>query len=167
MTNEQHNKYIGFSFLAHGSFQMLMLLLMGLWFYFIFSSFPAKPGEPAPPMEFFGFFFAFMFVFQMIFTAPSFIAAYALLKRKSWARIASIIAGVLSAMSVPVGTAACVYAFWFFFGDNWKSIYSDGEPVSDGYREHLQLMESQPWANMNADDVRYSEQRQTSPPDWR
>jgi ABC-type polysaccharide/polyol phosphate export permease len=144
-----------------------MMLLMGLWFYFIFSTFPSRPGEPAPPMEFFGFFFAFMFIFQLIFTAPSFIAAYALLKKKSWARITSIIAGVLSAMSVPVGTAACVYAFWFFFGDNWKTVYAEGEPVHDGYREHLQLMESQPWSNIETDEVKFGERRQTSPPDWR
>jgi len=167
MTDEQHNKYIAFSFLAHGSFQLLMLLLMGLWFYFIFSSFPGRPGDPAPPMEFFGFFFAFMFVFQMLFTAPAFIAAYALLKRKSWARIASIIAGVLSAMSVPIGTAACVYAFWFFFSENCKSIYAADGSFHDGYREHLQLMERQPSANVETDEVKFGERRQTSPPDWR
>jgi len=158
MTDEQHNKYIAYSFLAHGSFQLLMMLLMGLMIFLTF---------PPAPMEFLAFFFAFISIFYIIFAAPAFIAAYALLKRKSWARIASIIAGVLSAMSVPVGTAACVYAFWFFFGDNWKRIYSEGEPVSDGYREHLQLMERQPWANMETDSVKYGERQQTTPPDWR
>ena len=62
-------------------------------------------------------------VFQSVFTGPAVVAAYALLKRKPWARIASIIAGVVSAMSVPFGTAACVYALWFFFSENWKSVY--------------------------------------------
>ena len=158
MTNEQHNKYIAYSFLAHGNFQLLMMLLMGLMILFTF---------PPAPMEILVFFFAFISIFYMLFAAPAFVAAYALLKKKSWARIASIIAGVLSAMSVPVGTAACVYAFWFFFGENWKSIYSENEPSSDGYREHLQLMERQPWANMDTDGVKYGERQQTTPPDWR
>lgn len=166
MTDEQHNKYIAFTFLAHGSFQLLMMLLMGLMmFFFIFS--PTRPGDPRPPMEFFGVFFGIMFFVQMIFTAPSFVAAYALLKRKSWARLASIIAGVLSAMSVPVGTAACVYAMWFFFGENWKNIYQHNEKFDDGYREHLQLMDRQPWAEASAHEFKYEEKRSTTPPDWR
>ena len=166
MTNEQHNKYIAFSFLAHGSFQLLMLLLTGIMFYLLMQD-SGRPGAPPPPMDFFLFFFAFVSIFYIIFAAPAFIAAYALLKKKSWARITSIIAGVLSAMSVPVGTAACVYAFWFFFGDNWKTVYAEGEPVHDGYREHLQLMESQPWSSIETDEVKFGERRQTSPPDWR
>ena len=39
------------------------------------------------------------------------------------ARLAGIVGGVVSAASFPIGTAACVYAMWFFFGENWKSVY--------------------------------------------
>ena len=122
MTSEEHNKYIAYSFLAHGSFQLLMLMLIGVMFYFIFSN-PMRPGDPGLPPGFFAIFFTIMFAIQAIFAAPSFVAAYALLKRKHWARIASIVAGVMAGMHVPIGTAACVYALWFFFGENWKSVY--------------------------------------------
>src|SRR4051812_20872207 len=105
MTDEEHNKYIAFAFAAYGAFQVLMLVFIGLMFTFILSI-GNQPGRPGPPLAFFGIFFTAMIIFQMIFTAPSFIASYALLKKKSWARMAAIVAGVLSAMSVPVGTAA-------------------------------------------------------------
>jgi hypothetical protein len=118
-------------------------------------------------MEFFAVFFGVMLFVQTIFTIPSFVAAYALLKRKSWARVASIIAGVLSAMHMPIGTAACVYAMWFFFGENWKSVYPQDAKVEDGYREHLQLMEQQPWTASSAQEFKFEETRNTTPPDWR
>ncbi|MEO6051328.1 MAG: hypothetical protein ABIP78_08355, partial [Pyrinomonadaceae bacterium] len=124
MTNEQHNKYIAYTFFGHAAFQLLMLLFIAAIFSLVIFS-PTEPGNPGPPKEFFGMMIAFMTIFQFLFTVPSIVAGYALLKRKSWARMASIIGGVVAAMSVPVGTAACVYSLWFFLGDNWRAIYPD------------------------------------------
>ena len=161
MTNEEHNKYIALAFIAHGSFQLLMTIFMVAMFYFIFSV-GTRPGEPGPPMEFFGFLFGIMFLVQMVFTTPSFVAAYGLLKRKSWARIASIVAGILSSMSVPIGTAACVYALWFFFGDQWKTVY----PQSDFNQHQLSYGESQ-WDGQVMDEEGEVVFRHQDPPDWR
>ena len=164
MTDEQHNKFIGIAFLVHGGFQMLILLLLMAMFSFIFSFPPNRPGDPGPPIAFFGVFFAVMFVFQLVFTTPSFVAAYALFKRKSWARIAAIIAGVLSSMHVPIGTAACVYALWFFLGENWKSVYPEAA-VAGGYQPQLQHGEE---SSHDASQEEFSfEYGQTTPPDWR
>jgi hypothetical protein len=161
MTNEEHNKYIAWAFIAHGSLQLLMTIFMVAMFYFIFSI-GTRPGDPGPPMEFFGFFFGIMFLVQMVFTTPSFVAAYGLLKRKSWARIASIIAGVLSSMSVPIGTAACVYALWFFFGDQWKTVY----PQSDINQHQLPNVEAR-WGGQVMDEEGEVVYRHQDPPDWR
>ncbi|MGB7208817.1 MAG: hypothetical protein WBD27_09185 [Pyrinomonadaceae bacterium] len=98
----------------------------------------------------------------MVFPTPSFIAAYGLLKRKSWARIASIIARVLSSMSVPIGTAACVYALWFFFGDQWKTVY----PQSDINQHQLPNVESR-WGGQVMDEEGEVVYRHLDPPDWR
>lgn len=166
MTAEDHNKYIAYAFIAHGSFQLLMMLLMGLMF-FLFFSFPTPPGDPGPPPAFFGFFFAFMFIFQSIFTAPSFIAAYAMLKKKSWARIATIVGAVLAGMSVPVGTAACVYALWFFFGDEWKSVYSDEQVGQARERQQLQAGSQWQWQARTADEFEFRPEKHSEPPDWR
>src|SRR5438552_3025296 len=122
MTNEQHNNYLAYTFFGYAAVQLLMMIVMGLMFLVMFSI----PGEPGPPPAFLGFMFGVMFVFQLIFTAPSIVAGHALLKRKSWARIASIVAGILASTSIPVGTAACVYSLWFFMGENWRSVYLQG-----------------------------------------
>lgn len=131
MTNSEHNKYLAFSFIGHGSFQLLITIVMLALFGLIFSI-PDQPGQAPPPTDFFLVLFGFIFLFQMLFVVPSFVAAYALLKRKSWARIASVVAGVIAAMNVPFGTLACVYSLWFFLGENWKEIYLEEYPRSFG-----------------------------------
>ena len=166
MTNEDHNKYIAWAFIAHGGIQLLMMLLMAVMFIFIFSI-GRQPGEPGPPMEFFGVFFAFMFIIQAIFTTPSFVAAYGLLKRKSWARIASIIAGVLSSMSVPIGTGACVYALWFFFGDQWKSVYPQEAGTVPDQRQLPYGVDNSKWGGHVMDEDGEVVYRHQDPPDWR
>jgi len=164
MTSEDHNRYIAYSFLAYTGFQLLMLLLMCAWFYFIFAGFPTIPGDPGPPMAFFGVFFGIMAIFQLIFTAPAAIAGYAVLKRKPWARLAAIVAGVVSAMSVPFGTAACVYAMWFFFGDQWKEVYG-GQAEPRPY-SNLSLNDAADWQPADDERVRDS-QYEPKPGDWR
>lgn len=164
MTDEQHNRYIAYAFLAHGAFQLLMTLLMGVFFYFIFS-FPTRPGDPGPPPGFFAAIFGFVAVIQGIFMAPSFTAAYALLKKKSWARMASIVAAAMAAMNVPIGTAACVYAFWFFMGENWKSVYPEKAEQSRAKGE-LSFNEEPAWHAKTADEFQFDSTRST-PPDWR
>ena len=166
MTDEQHNKYISWVFLAHGAFQLLMLLFIFLIFGLMFSI-PTRPGDPAPPFAFFGIFFVFMFLVQMIFTLPAFIAAYGMMKRKPWARTAAIVAGVLSAMNVPIGTAACVYAFWFFMGENWKTVYQPEFAFEPSQPKMISRSDESRWTGYYTDEkgeVRYSP---VEPPDWR
>lgn len=128
---------------------------------------PPEPGKPEPPREFFGIMIAFMTFFQLAFTVPSIVAAYALLKRKSWARLASIIGGVVAAMSVPFGTAACVYSLWFFLGDNWKEIYPEKSEQFRSDRPQLAYgVESQRAAYRTEDSDR-EKVRTYEPPDWR
>lgn len=122
-TKEEHNKYLAYSHLGYAAFQLLMMLMM-LVIMFIFVAILAA-GDPkdAFPAGLVAVVMAISFLFQLLFAAPSIIAGYGLLKRKHWARTATIIAGVLSAMSFPIGTAVCVYTFWFLFGENGKELY--------------------------------------------
>ena len=166
MTDEQHNKYIAYAFFGHAAFQLLMLLMMGAFFFFLFP-FPGRPGDPGPPKEFFAFMFGFMFLFQMLFIAPSLIAGYGLLKKKSWARIMSIVAGVVGAMNVPIGTAACVYSLWFFLGDNWKSVYPEkADQLSQDKPQLPYGVESQR-AAYEAEESGRKTFDPYEPPDWR
>ncbi|MDT7540385.1 MAG: hypothetical protein QOE33_289 [Acidobacteriota bacterium] len=162
MTNEQHNKFIGIAFLVHGGFQMLMALLMALMFGSFALMIPNQPGREGPPRLFFLAIMVFVVVIQSIFATPSFVAGYAVLKRKSWARLSSIIAAVFSAMNVPIGTAVCVYALWFFFGENWKEIY---QTTPGGARAELPN-DATAWANQPW-EARRGERVPPTPPDWR
>lgn len=165
MTNEQHNKYAAIAFFVHGGFQVLMTAFIGLMFFIMFSI-PDRPGEPGPPMEFLAFFFGIMFLFQAVFTVPSFVAGYAMLKKKSWARLSAIIGGVIAAMSVPFGTAACVYALWFFLGDNWKEVYAEEEFRFNAGPGQIPQGLGPEWTR-SYDDHFTRENIRNGPPDWR
>lgn len=166
MTNEEHNKYIAYAFIAHGAFQLLMMLFMAAMFYLIFQI-DDPSGPPPPPPAFFALMFGFLFVFQMLFAAPSFIASYAILKRKPWARIAGIIAAALSAMNVPVGTAAAVYSLWFFCGEQWKTVYP--ETAEKGRVDPLRITPAAEtkWDGYTRDEEGAFVYRTPPPPDWR
>lgn len=120
MTTQDHNKTLGISHLAYGSFHMLLLMLFT--FFFIFIS--AIPGPSRAEESFFTIMMALMIGVGLLFTLPSLIAGYALLKQKSWARNASIVAGILACPSFPYGTALGVYTLWFMFGEG-KNFYAN------------------------------------------
>lgn len=166
MTNEQHNTFVGWTFVAHAAFQFLMLLMMGLIFGLVFSI-PTRPGEPSPPPVFFGVFFGFMLLLQLAFIIPSLAAAYGIFKRRSWARVASIVAGVLGAMNVPIGTAACVYSLWFFLGDNWKSVYGENAISEEQTRQLIVESNNAKWSGFKTNERGETVFVPVEPPDWR
>jgi hypothetical protein len=161
MTNEEHNKYVAYSFFGYAGFQLFWLVVMAVIFTLFLGSMPGPPGQPAFP--FLEFMLAFMVIFQLIFTLPSAIAGWAMLKRKRWARIASIIGAVLAAMSVPIGTAAAVYALRFWMGDNWKGLYPGDD---DDDRHSVRSLEPGDRTS-TTDDFTRSEEWMKQPPDWR
>jgi hypothetical protein len=164
MTDEQHNKYLAYSFFAYSGFQVFWLMLISVWMYLFFTFMPTRPGQPDLPIEFFGLFFAIMALVQIIFTLPSVIAGYGLLKQKSWGRIAGIIGGVTASMSVPIGTAVCVYAMWFLLSDKGKGFYEAVKEDLPATRLGLRESTFRPWEEQAATAEHMKEPR---PSDWR
>lgn len=163
MTNEEHNRYVAYSFFAYAGLQLFWLVVMLVWFGFIFGSFPSRPGEPEMPAAFFGIIFVFLLVFTLIFTAPAVLAGWAMLKRKEWARVAGIVGAVLAAASMPVGTGVCVYALWFLLGENWKEVYA-----AEAQRDHSVLSLRAGHGFQQASEFKTPEQDwMKRPPDWR
>ncbi len=124
MTPEQHNKYVGVAHLVYAG--LYSLIVIGFLFLFgaLFIGFSASPEtNDAPPPFVFLIFWLLIAAFYGAFTIPSFIAGYALLKRKRWAKVASFISAVLAAMFFPIGTAICVYTIWFLFSEPGKLLY--------------------------------------------
>lgn len=123
MTPDQHNRFLGYSHLAYAAFQSLMGLFFGVMMIAVFSNAPSSSRGGDPPLAFFIGMACFFVVFTVGWSIPSMIAAYALLKRKRWAKVAGIVAGVFSASQMPVGTAVCVYTFWFLFSEPGRLLY--------------------------------------------
>jgi len=130
------------------------LVMMGM-FAGILSSAPG--GAPFGMIFFLSVFIGLMYGFM---TIPSFVAGYALLKRKSWARTAAIVGGVTAAMNFPIGTAVCVYTFWLLFSEPGKTMFD---------KTNYQLPAgSQWWVNEAKDRQEQSQYSPPStPPDWR
>ena len=165
MTPEEHNKYISWTFLANGLFQAGMMLLI---FGMIIAKFSIGPRPPDDgfPAAFFTVFFSIMMLVNLAFISPNFVAYYALKNRKPWARIATIIASVLSAMNVPVGTAACVYGLWFFFGEEWKALYPE-TPGANVPPKQIGLSGPAKWEGTYVRQGGEEVYRPSEPPNWR
>jgi cytochrome b561 len=164
MTSEQHNRYIAYSFFAYAGIQVLSLLFIVVVWLMVFLKPSPQPGEPEMPSEFIAIMLVFMSVFFLLFTVPALIAGWAMIKQKSWARTAGMVGAIFSAMSAPVGTAACVYSLWFWTSDRWKEVYDD---ASERDRSMLGLNRAEDF--QPADDLHDVVQRDwiKEPPDWR
>jgi hypothetical protein len=55
---------------------------------------------------------AVVLVMTMAAAALAFLTGFALLNRKSWGRTLAIVAGVLSLIKIPIGTALGIYTLW-------------------------------------------------------
>jgi len=153
VTPAEHKRYVGISHLVYAG----LMALFGLGMAGLFIAVLTPGGAPAGVIFFMTLLMLFIFGLTVI---PSFLAGYALLKEKSWARIASIIGAVTAASNFPFGTAVCVYTFWFLFSEPGKAIFEK--------RNYMLPPGRQTWTG----DV-YSRESQSTytppqtPPDWR
>ena len=162
MTPLEHNRYVGIANHAYGAIHVLLMIVMAGLFMAMMGVEARDTGKGAvPPTNFLGAIMAFAVGINLILAIPSFIAGYALLKRKRWAKIAGIIAAVLSAIRIPFGTVVSIYTFWFLFSEPGRLLYENGS----------QALPPQPpsnWANLDQKEGSVARDvRPTSLPDWR
>jgi hypothetical protein len=152
-TPEQHNKYLAIAHIVHGGlYALMMIAMLAMLGFFIFIEIEDSNAKGAPPPVILIIFFVAIVFFYLLLVVPSFLAGYALLKRKRWAKIAALIGGVVSAMSFPLGTAVCVYTFWFLFSEPGKLLYDT-------------TATSRPLEVDHEPDMRYMSG--STPPNWR
>lgn len=144
-TSEEHNKKLAYSHLGYAAFQSLMMLVMVVFSVIILELIAASDTKSEFPLGLVAAIFIVSSFLQLLFTVPSFIAGFGLLKRKHWAKTASIIAGVLAAMSFPIGTSVCVYTFWFLFGPHGKELYD--RPLAETAGRSDYFLEEKPEAS--------------------
>jgi hypothetical protein len=160
MTPEQHNKYLGFAHLGYAAIHALAGLVIGAAVLIMFSSMPASPRGDQPPRRFFIAMGFFLLVFSIGWSLPSMIAGYALLKKKSWAKPAGMVAAVFAAARMPIGTAVSVYTFWFLFSPPGRLLYDKtANSLTPGQPE---------LAGADLEKLREAQYvPPASPPDWR
>jgi hypothetical protein len=125
---EKHVTALGVIFLVVGIMGLIgMGIVMTLFMIGAAAISTAAAHEPDVPaiLSFlpavFGFFVASMIAVSAI---PALIAGYGLLKLRPWARIWALLAGVINLANFPVGTAAGIYAIWFFVQDDPEQVLS-------------------------------------------
>ena len=162
ITPQEHNKFVGLAQLGYAGFYLLMMIVMGAFEAFMFRNIYSRSQEMggAPPTPFIVVIFVFIGFFSLVMTVPSVVAGYALLKRRRWAKVAGIVAGVTAAASFPIGTAVAVYTFWFLFGDVGKQLYG-------GTARELPPLPPNDWQAGSLDSAQQRTRNYTEPPDWR
>jgi hypothetical protein len=170
MTPQDHNKVIGIMHLIWGGFNTLVALIVYPILFAVLP--PAFRGDPNVPPEVVPVLTAVLvaaFVFTLLFSLPPLLAGYAMLKRKRWAKVMSIVAACFEALSMPFGTALAVYSLWFYFGPGQNS-YGGGEVrAPSDWRGSLREGSAYDWeprrASQESRPREYAPPRQ--PPDWR
>lgn len=170
MTPQDHNKMIGIMYLIWGGFNALMMFIM---IPFILMMLGAMGSDPTPPPEFkavLGIFMGVIVTVSVLFAIPPLLAGYALLKRKSWAKVAGIVAACFSALSMPFGTALTVYTLWFLCGPEGNKLYRKGDPYAyEPWRGTLHDGSAFDWEAQRVADAnrRRDYVPPPQPPDWR
>jgi hypothetical protein len=114
----QHQIILAAIFLVLGIFAAIGILV--LLFIFGFGSAvlftvgaedPDIPGVVKLLPAGFGLFISIIIALTGI---PNFIAAYGLFKNRPWKMTVALLAGILNLPSIPLGTAAGIYAIWVY-----------------------------------------------------
>ena len=161
MTPSGHNRTLGLLHLLYGVFCIGLIIIAT---FLISGTIDAMAvtraqGDAVPVATLAVLIVGGVFI-SLVLITPSFIAGYALLKRKQWARRIGIVAGVLAGLTFPFGTLLCVYTLWFLFGEKGKFLYHKAAyalPAEPEPRRRLKklLRASEPYVPP------------TTPPDWR
>jgi len=70
-------------------------------------------------------------LFFVILSVPDIIGGVGLLKRKRWARILTLIMGVLDLVGFPIGTVVGVYTIWVLMKARQAGVFADGLAAED------------------------------------
>jgi hypothetical protein len=117
---ESHKRTLGILFVVLGAFQVLIMLLLNMFFSTIFT-FAISEAEPkdARILELILGLVRYIPAFVIIFLGlPTIVAGIGLLKKQRWAMILALILACLHIFSFPVGTAIGIYTIWIYAEEN-------------------------------------------------
>jgi len=160
MTPTSHNRILGILHLAYGGLTVLLMIAISIFMLTIMGVIATNNNSGQPiPVGIFALVMVFVVAINLLLVTPSFLAGYALLKRKRWAKTMGIIAAMVAGLSFPLGTALCVYTLWFLFGESGRFLYHKAAyalPPGDAA-----------WARMASREPERAYVPPSAPPDWR
>ena len=152
MTPEEHNSWLARAHLAYGTLSVLLFGVVIAWVF--------REGFRDPMDVIFTVVgISVVLLGNLVFIAPSFVAGWALLKRKRWAKMAAIVAGATAAMYFPFGPAVTIYTYWFLFGKAGRALYD-----KPGYASTSELS---PGTAPNANQIDHTKFESRFTPNWR
>lgn len=102
-------------------------VVFGIVFWMLFIALGVKAGD-AEAIAILGFIGRFVAVFSFIFAVPGIIGGVALLKRRPWGRIWTLVLSVILLLDIPLGTALGIYSLWVLVQDETKQLFTS-EPT--------------------------------------
>ncbi len=128
MTAKEQNKLVGIFLMAHGGFQAVMMIFIGLIYGIIGAGIFASARRQEEQMigaVFVGM-VVLLAVISMVFVIPQFVGGWKIFKESPNARTWGIIGSIVACLSFPLGTAAGVFGLVFLFGEEGKRFYLSG-----------------------------------------
>src|SRR5687768_9235183 len=104
MTPQDHNKVIGIMHLIWGGFNALTMIIVVPIILLMVEGARRDGGTPPDVTFFLGIVGALITAFAFLFSVLPLLAGYAMLRRKTWARVMGFIAAAVEAISMPFGT---------------------------------------------------------------
>ena len=115
-------KHVTLTAVLHIGYSILGVLTgIGIWIFFF--AIGIKSGD-AEAMAILGFIGPLVAVALFIFSVPGIIGGVALLKRRPWGRILTLIMSVIRLLDIPFGTALGIYSLWVLVQEETKELFA-------------------------------------------
>lgn len=128
---QTHVKVLGVVYLAVGACMLLaaMFLFLTLGGVAGIVGATAEPHDAAIAIPILGFVGTALAAFLILFSVPSLVTGYGLLKYKPWARVLGIVLSAISLIKIPVGTIIGAYGLWVLLNTETERLFNN-LPVS-------------------------------------
>jgi len=128
---EKHVQTLGILHIVYSSFGLLAGMVLFFLFMGLGTFIGSLPDTPGPVNEGVP---ALLFVIGLVivtilflFSIPGIIGGIAILNRKEWGRILTLIIGFLDLLSIPFGTALGIYTIWVLMNDQTIALFRKPE----------------------------------------
>ena len=121
---QRHVPILGWLHIAGGA----LFVLCGLFVFSFFTGIGVASGE-ADAMRILGIVGLSAGSFLVVLGLPALAAGYGLLKRRPWARMLTLVLGILNLINIPIGTVMGVYTLWVLLDDRAAAYFDAYEPA--------------------------------------